>query len=52
MAMLNTKDKPTYYQIVTESGDVIATAPKSKVMQLKKKLQAERGEKLSIQLEC
>lgn len=51
MAMIGTKDKPTYYNIVgKQSGAVLATAPASKVIQLKKKLQQESKEELEIVL--
>lgn len=49
MAMTHAKDKPTYYNIVNkQSGAVIATAPASKVMQLRRKLQQESKEELEI----
>lgn len=52
MSMLNQKDKPTYYNIVgKKSGAVIATAPASKVLKLRKKLQEQyNGEELEIVL--
>lgn len=50
MAMIGTKDKPTYYDIVSSaSGKVIATASSSKVMQLRNKLQKDYNtDKLEI----
>jgi hypothetical protein len=52
MAMIGTKDKPTYYRIVgSVSKTVFATAPASKVLPLHKKLQKQyNGEKLEIEL--
>jgi hypothetical protein len=50
MAMIGKKDKPTYYNIVgSQSGAVIATAPASKVLKLRKQLQEQyNSEKLEI----
>jgi hypothetical protein len=51
MAMIGKRDKPTYYSIVGEqSRTIVATAPASRVMQVCKKLQAQYGEKLLIEL--
>ncbi len=51
MTMMSQKDKPTYYNIVgSQSGTVIATAPKSKVIQVHSKLQKQYGEKLEMVL--
>ena len=52
MAMIGTRDKPTYYNIVGEqSRTVIATAPASRAMQVAKKLQAQYSEKLIVELQ-
>jgi len=50
--MLNTRDQPTYYNIVdARTKVVIATAPKSKVQQLCRKLTHELGRELDIELQ-
>ncbi len=49
-AMMGGKDKPTYYKIVTNKGEVLATVSKSKVMQTHAQMQKERGEKLEMVL--
>lgn len=51
MAMMGTRDKPTYYNIVGEqSRVVIATAPASRAVKVAKQLQKDYSEKLIIEL--
>lgn len=50
MAMIGTKDKPTYYNIITEAGIIVDTAPASKVQKLCKELQKLYKCKLQIVL--
>jgi hypothetical protein len=49
MAMLHKRDEPSYYNIVDEDGTIIATAPKSKILQMKAKLQKKLNKKLTVE---
>lgn len=51
MSMMSPKDKPTFYRIVdAETKELVATASKTKVLQLRAKLQRELGKSLEIEL--
>jgi hypothetical protein len=51
MAMMSKRDKPTYYNIIDPVTKVIvATAPRSKVQALHKKLQHELGRTFAMEM--
>jgi len=51
MAMMNTKDKPTYYNLINGLGEiVIAHVAKSKVFAIMTEYENKHGEKLKIVL--
>jgi hypothetical protein len=51
-AQMHKPDKPSYYEIVDETGKVLATVSKSKALQTKSKLEQETGKKLELKLKA
>ena len=50
MAQMHKRDAPTYYDIKDKDGRIVATAPASKVVAERRKLEKETGKVLRIEL--